>query len=485
MSVNKKNLILSILSVVCVILFPCFFLYLQNTGIAIFSDFLNIAGKFLLVGLALLGLSYFIFRKVEKAALFSNVTLLFLLYFALIEKTIVDKFPMLYYWHIALIFLFTIFQIGYLIYNKVNLKLANQINQVFLFIFAGLILFNGIISVPKVLQAASNKTQTETNENIEQAIVVNNEPQKKLPNVYYFIFDEYAGFDSIQRYCNYDNSAFFDSLENMGFVVSRHSLNYTNDTYTEIPNLLQLNRINSPSMTKADKQSTASNPFLLQLMKEHGYTINVLDMYSFIDLAVVDLYWDPHFFTTHGTLESYVVKNTFYYPFYDLDGYDREIRHRLNAFKYSEESSKMADSNLFTLGMFWFPHEPFIFDENGNKTNDADHSNLRDIEPYLAQYKYASKKIIELATEIIKNDPNSIIILQSDHGYRYPDFLKNLYGIDIYDMDVESPYMRNILNAVYFQGQNIDIDNYSGINTLRTVLNKLLNANFELIEQPK
>jgi len=93
--------------------------------------------------------------------------------------------------------------------------------------------------------------------------------------------------------------------------------------------------------------------------------------------------------------------------------------------------------------------------------------------------------MLELATEIIKNDPNSIIILQSDHGYRYPDFLKNLYGIDIYDMDVESLYMRNILNAVYYQGQNIDIDNYSGINTLRTVLNKLLNANFELIEQPK
>ena len=114
MSVNKKNLILSILSVVCVILFPCFFLYLQNTGIAIFSDFLNVAGKFLLVGLALLGLSYFIFRKVEKAALFSNVTLLFLLYFALIEKAIIDKFPMLYYWHIALICLFIIFQIGYL-----------------------------------------------------------------------------------------------------------------------------------------------------------------------------------------------------------------------------------------------------------------------------------------------------------------------------------------------------------------------------------
>lgn len=482
---NRKNAAISILSVFCVGLFPCFFLYLQNTGIAIFSDFLKIAGIFALGSLVLLGLSFLMFRSIEKAAFFSDITLLFLLYFALIERIIVEKLPMLYYWHIALICLFLIFQIGYLIYSKVSIKLANQFNQVFLFLFASLILYNGIISIPKALQAALNKAQSQPLITSQEGDSPSPVVKENLPNVYYFIFDEYAGLDSIQRYCNYDNSAFFDTLEDMGFVVSRHSLNYTNDTYTEIPNLLQLNRVNHPSMTKADKQSTASNPFLVQLMKEHGYTINVLDMYNFIDLAVVDLYWNPHFVTTHGTLESYVVKNTFYYPFYDIDGYDREIRHRLNAFKYSEESSKMADSNLFTLGMFWFPHEPFIFDENGNKTNDADHSNLRDIGPYLAQYKYASTKILELATEIIKNDPNSIIILQSDHGYRYPDFLNNLYGINTYDLAVESPYMRNILDAVYYQGQKIDIDNLSGINTLRTVLNKLLNTNFEMIEQPK
>ena len=138
---NKKNTIISILSVLCVGLFPCFFLYLQNTGIAIFSDFLRIAGIFSLGSLVLLGFSYLVFRNIEKAAFFSDVTLLFLLYFALIEKVIIEKFPMLYYWHIALICLFLIFQIGYLIYSKVSTKLANQFTQVFLFLFAGLILY--------------------------------------------------------------------------------------------------------------------------------------------------------------------------------------------------------------------------------------------------------------------------------------------------------------------------------------------------------
>jgi len=485
--VSKKNIIFSILSVLCVTLFPCFFLYLQNTGIAIFSDFLNVAGMFLLVGLSLLGLSYLIFRKIEKAALFSNVTLLFLLYFALIEKAIVDKFPMLYYWHIALICLFLIFQIGYLIYNKVNLKLANQINQVFLFIFAGLILFNGIISVPKMLQAASNKSQEETHGNVEQANVVNNEPQKELPNVYYFIFDEYAGFDSIQRYCNYDNSAFFDALEELGFVVSRHSKNDTAFTLTEIPNLLQLRKVNSNDMTNAEKTENLKNPYLLRLMKDNGYIINALDMYSynFIDISLADMHLDINYVSTYNTFTKLVVENTFYYPFYGSNNNEIEIRNMLNMFNYAMESSKISNSNLFTIGYFYFPHDPYIVDEYGNKTNDVDRLNLRDPEPYLAQYKYATKRILELSNEIVKNDPNAIIILQSDHGFRLPHYLRDIYGIETYDMAVESPYERNILNAVYYQGQNIDIDNYSGINTLRTVLNKLLNTNFEMIEQPK
>ena len=133
--VNNKNAIISLSSLICVALFPCFFLYLQNTGAAIFSDLIEMSGILLLISLIILGFSFLIFRNIEKAALISNIFLIIGLYFAFIEKAIVKVIPMLYYWHVAIICLFFIFQIGFLIYHKSNPKLANQINQVFLLIF--------------------------------------------------------------------------------------------------------------------------------------------------------------------------------------------------------------------------------------------------------------------------------------------------------------------------------------------------------------
>ena len=482
-SVNKKNTVISIASLICVALFPCFFLYLQNTGAAIFSDLIEMSGILLLISLIILGFSFLIFRNIEKAALISNIFLIIGLYFAFIEKAIVKVIPMLYYWHVAIICLFLIFQIGYLIYKKSTAKLANQINQVLLLIFGGLIIFNGILAVPKAFQTISTKAQNQAE--LDQKInnPTSDNQEGNLPNVYYFIFDEYAGFDSIQRYCNYDNSAFYASLEELGFVTSKHSVNDTWDNYTEIPNLLQLARVNSIDMTAAEKKANLKDPFLLKFMKEQGYTVNALDStnYQFIDVNATDLHLGVDYISTYGTFKSLIFQNTAYYPFHGYEDHDEEISNMLRMFNYAIESSEKTKSNLFTIGYFSFPHVPYIVDENGNKTNDSDRLNLRDTAPYLAQFKYASKKILEMTTEIIRNDPESIIVIQSDHGYRYPSHLHFWYGIDQFDLAVESIYERNILNSVYYQGKDIYIDNYSGINTLITVLNKLLDVDLQMV----
>ena len=149
-------------------------------------------------------------------------------------------------------------------------------------------------------------------------------------------------------------------------------------------------------------------------------------------------------------------------------------------FAYGKELSNLEKSNIFTLGYYDFPHLPYIVDENGNKTNASDRSNLRDPVPYCKQFMYANKKILEMVTGIIENDPDSILILQSDHGFRLPSHLRYWYGIEEYDLEVEAPFERNILNAVYYQGKDIDIENLSGLNTLKVVLNKLLETDLEI-----
>ena len=103
---------------------------------------------------------------------------------------------------------------------------------------------------------------------------------------------------------------------------------------------------------------------------------------------------------------------------------------------------------------------------------------------YLGQLKYTNKLILPLVQTIIKNDPESCIILMSDHGYRRVGYLVETYGNEAADMAKESYYTRNILNAVYLLGEPIDIEGYSGINTMRIILDRLFDLNLGLIEEP-
>ena len=45
--------------------------------------------------------------------------------------------------------------------------------------------------------------------------------------------------------------------------------------------------------------------------------------------------------------------------------------------------------------------------------------------------------------------------------------------------------MQNILNSVYYQGKEMDIEGKSGINTLRIVLNEIFMTNYEMLDNPE
>lgn len=86
---------------------------------------------------------------------------------------------------------------------------------------------------------------------------------------------------------------------------------------------------------------------------------------------------------------------------------------------------------------------------------------------------------------IQKNDPDSFIILMSDHGARYPHWQVDHYGAKAYDASVETLYMQNILNCVYYKGEKLDIEGMTSINTWRTVLNTYFGTDYEMLPAPE
>jgi hypothetical protein len=138
----------------------------------------------------------------------------------------------------------------------------------------------------------------------------------------------------------------------------------------------------------------------------------------------------------------------------------------LKIFDYFENPANYAATKpRVTYCYMEATHVPFVFDEFGGILPHSQIRNWRDEEIYLGQYKYITKHMTAIISTIIENDPESIIIVMSDHGIRYHADCTRKHAFYITDKD-----SCRIMNAVYIKGDRYDIEGLSGINTLRYIL---------------
>ena len=114
--------------------------------------------------------------------------------------------------------------------------------------FGSMIFINTIQAIPAIL--SSHEVNQEMmrgvpdDENPNVQVEQNVQFGANRPNVYYFLFDEYGGYDNLEHYYSFDNSAFLEDLEARGFSVSLHSHNTEAvATDTIVPNLLNMNYV--------------------------------------------------------------------------------------------------------------------------------------------------------------------------------------------------------------------------------------------------
>ena len=140
----------------------------------------------------------------------------------------------------------------------------------------------------------------------------------------------------------------------------------------------------------------------------------------------------------------------------------------LDGLKYSY---KMGSNGMCTFAHVLLPHTPFIFKEDGS-INDTAQYYQRENGPYLSQLKYTAKKISEIVHEIVANDPNAVILIQSDHGSRIKLQKFSLLNGEEPTKE-EYKMMTSIMNILYYKGERIDIEGQSGYQTLNETVQKL------------
>lgn len=309
--------------------------------------------------------------------------------------------------------------------------------------------------------------------------------ENDLPNLYYFITDEYASFEEIQKYYGYDNSAFHDFLTERGFCVSDDSYNHYANTARSMADNVNLAPVSRWESTDEELKALRNNGVIYGALEGLGY-----DLYQ-----LGTIYPLPKLLEQVDGLDGGSMKTMNGETAFDVL-LDFSMLRPLKTVLYWRKISAAGDMALFDYlddsahykvknnrAVFFYicsPHPPFYYGADGQQIEDENKwTDWADQSCYLGQYQYITKRLEQTISSILANDPGAVILVQSDHGLRY-----HTDGVTSHTFTIAQEDQRRILNALYFGGKQVDISGLSGYNTLRMVLTEL-GLDYPVLEEPQ
>lgn len=230
--------------------------------------------------------------------------------------------------------------------------------------------------VPHEFEAAkfSQKVEEDLYDDVTVPVLTAEEAAE-LPDIYYFIFDRYARADVLEVHYDYDNSGFIKYLESAGFYVAAESFANYPRTWLSLGSSLNLKYLNylkdevgETSTDKAPVLEMLQDYEVWRFLKKKGYTfIHFGDWWSG---TAKNRYADENFNYLGLVGNEFVDKlleNTMAYPvFKKLFPTDYVARKR-TLYKFAKLAEMPGvEGPKFIFVHMLTPHEPFVFDRDGN-----------------------------------------------------------------------------------------------------------------------
>lgn len=488
----KKNLSKWLVSVLLPILgaaYPVIFLYSHNVKIMeVSSGFMPLLAE-ILIALVMYGLFLLVFRKPYAAGLSALAFIFFLnTYGFVFDKLIkLDRVPLEHYKMLPLFIFLAVY--GAVLLSKLKSTVTRQISTLIVVILAGLNLFNIAGAVPVEIRKAQAAAEA------RQAAHTASQSGEGLPDIYFIILDEYAGFDALSQYWKYDGyKEFASSLEEKGFFVADHSRSLTFDTLMETASRLNLKAYDYS--TGADTLfHDISDNLVMRELKSRGYTTVIFDGAATAYPTKTEVIADYNFkYDPEDSQQRALSVDDFAIMLLDQSMF------RVFASSYKSNDSttdiyrgmilltlsqitELDDipSPKFVYAHILSPHTPFMFDEFGRPVDSRNKFNWN---YYLGQHKFISNRIDEVVEKILEqSDPARppIIVLQSDHGARNRD----ISVLDaVYLQNYPEDLMYSILNALYLPGYDYSqlSEDMNPIHTFEIILNHYMQAGVKVEE---
>lgn len=302
------------------------------------------------------------------------------------------------------------------------------------------------------------------------------------PDIYFFIFDEYAGRITLENDFGFDNSKFLKELQDRGFYVPDISYsNYPNSDHsdTSVLNMGYLGFLTEILGTDSKDMriptEIKNNSLVMNVLKLHDYKIvSFYGGYGAIgNTKLVDEKLCSYMGINNDLRTNLILT---YLPItkFNTDLIHGHQREKIECvFSTAPNIQGTDESPVFVLSHLLLPHHPYIYDSEGNSVEAREWG---DKEAYLDQLQYTNLRILGLVDKILENsNKESVIIITSDHGFRP--------GID-WENPSNEHYRAafNNLGAYYLPNKMDDLpERISGVNIFRIIFNSYLDTDYEML----
>ncbi|HVM19368.1 MAG TPA: sulfatase-like hydrolase/transferase [Egibacteraceae bacterium] len=356
------------------------------------------------------------------------------------------------------------------------------------------------ILVHKAPDIAAWRTPVQPQENFDEQV---GEWSAQGPprDIYYLVFDRYGSQESMERRWDFDLSDFFDDLQQRGFVVTPDSkANHlrTAQSLSSTFNLRYHHDLarrygpNTPNMLPI--YALLQDHVVGRLLQDRGYTY-----------VHIGNWWDPtqdvriadvnYTYERWRDFELELFRSTLLSLFerqatgMTLVEQRRRVPHdgALAQFRWIREAADRSEPT-FTFAHVLLPHEPFVFDREGNYISRDEEGRRGRERNYREQTEYTNHLIRGLLDDLLDRpeDEHPIVVISADEGPHPVRFKEDEENFDwTQATDAELDEKMSILNAYYLPGAPQDPGLYpsiSPVNTWRVLFNTYFGADLPLLE---
>ena len=321
------------------------------------------------------------------------------------------------------------------------------------------------------------------------------EKMAQKPDVYFIILDGCASQNVLKKVYGYDDSAFIQTLEKMGFYIAKESRSNYLHTHSSVTSTLNCAYLDELGDRDCDSRVTrpvfvklASDNALFRFLKQIGYKfyfVSAADA-GFDSLPQADRVF--HGAPLNDLILTFASNSPLRFVDYLIPLITEPSRKAASAvFDLIDQIVASPGPKLVFMHVN-LPHPPYLFAPDGKRSKYPPIDYYGEAwalkEGYVDQVRYIEKRLVPTLQTILKNSTTPpVIIVQGDHGPA-PSFIVEEWWKDARCLAVRA----EIFNAVYLPpggapGAPTLNPRIGPINTMKVVLDRYFGANLPLLPE--